>query len=411
MNFLWAGVLIVATIIISSVDVSGTGRLFLANPLLLIALMVVLVLDMLTFCLAVSCVIKKTRHAVPFLFIINTLFKYNADSALAKSKTTVVQYLMGSFMYGFGYVAVATKIQDNEKRDLVSNFGNIGDKTSTQVSIADGLLFMLINTAFNLLLTWYLDEVYKGDFGVARPFYFPLTTAYWFPNRRSGKDLPKLPPQDPKYFESAAKGLTAGIQVRDLVKMFGHNTAVAGVNIDIYNDQITVLLGHNGAGKTTFISVITGFIPPTSGTAIVNGFDINANISKVRENIGLCPQHDVLFPKLTAYEHLVFYCKLRGQYKAGVDKQLQDALDQVGLSAKRTSFPHQLSGGQRRKLSVACAFSGNSKVIFLDEPSTGLDPSARQDLWKFLKSKRTGHTILMTTHYMDEADAIGDRIA
>ncbi|KAJ8939521.1 hypothetical protein NQ314_011088, partial [Rhamnusium bicolor] len=170
----------------------------------------------------------------------------------------------------------------------------------------------------------------------------------------------------------------------------------------MYEGQITVLLGHNGAGKTTTMSMLTGMINPTSGTAKVNGYDIRTDMEEVRNSLGLCPQHNIIFDELTVSEHLYFFSKLKGlskdEIKAEIDKY-------------RNSKSSTLSGGMKRKLCVGMALCGNSKVVMLDEPTAGMDPSARRALWDLLQCQKEGRTLLLTTHFMDEADLLGDRIA
>ncbi|KAK3590754.1 hypothetical protein CHS0354_030992 [Potamilus streckersoni] len=179
----------------------------------------------------------------------------------------------------------------------------------------------------------------------------------------------------------------------------------------MYEGQITSLLGHNGAGKTTIMSMLTGFISPTSGTAIVNGYDIRTNISKVRENLGMCPQHNILFDSMTVEEHLKFFALLKGSSWGDVNKEVKKMLTVLRLQAKQDAQSHTLSGGQKRKLSVGISLIAGSKVIILDEPTSGMDPSARRQLWDILQQFRQGRTIIFTTHSMDEADILSDRIA
>ncbi|XP_059142701.1 ATP-binding cassette sub-family A member 2-like [Physella acuta] len=270
---------------------------------------------------------------------------------------------------------------------------------------------MILNTAFNVFFVWYISNIFPGEFGIPKPFNFMFTRSYWVPTAVEEKELPDIPPEEEKYFETPNSDWKAGIQVRNLIKMFGKNVAVAGTNMDVYEGQITVLLGHNGAGKTTTINMITGFMPPTSGTITVHGLDMRKNTDAARKSIGFCPQHDILFAKLTCKEHLIFFLKIKGKYKKELMPGIIERLNSVGLGGKINDYSSQLSGGQKRKLSLACAFSGDTQVVFLDEPSTGLDPAARQEMWAFLKTMREGRTILLTTHYMDEADVLGDRIA
>ncbi|KAK3610642.1 hypothetical protein CHS0354_009107 [Potamilus streckersoni] len=159
------------------------------------------------------------------------------------------------------------------------------------------------------------------------------------------------------------------------------------------------------------MGMLTGFIPPTSGTAIVNGHDIRTDISKVRENLGLCPQHNILFESMTVEEHLKFFALLKGCSWRDVNKEMKHMVTVLGLEGKQGVQSHTLSGGQKRKLSVGIALVADSKVIILDEPTSGMDPSARRQIWDILQWFRQGRTIILTTHFMDEADILSDRIA
>uniref|UniRef100_UPI00398EA350 retinal-specific phospholipid-transporting ATPase ABCA4 isoform X2 n=1 Tax=Pristiophorus japonicus TaxID=55135 RepID=UPI00398EA350 len=215
------------------------------------------------------------------------------------------------------------------------------------------------------------------------------------------------------FYESEPSSLTLGVSIQNLVKIFedGHKPAVDGLNINFFEGQITSFLGHNGAGKTTTISMLIGLFPPTSGTAIINGKDIRTDIDTIRENIGMCPQHNILFNNLTVAEHILFYTQLRGQTVEEAEKQTEVMLDEIGLPHKRDELAQNLSGGMQRKLSVALAFIGAAKVIVLDEPTSGVDPYSRRSIWDLLLKYRSGRTIILSTHHMDEADLLGDRIA
>ncbi|KAK9729475.1 ABC transporter [Popillia japonica] len=179
----------------------------------------------------------------------------------------------------------------------------------------------------------------------------------------------------------------------------------------MFENQITVLLGHNGAGKTTTMSMLTGMITPTEGTAIVNGHDIRTNMSQVRDSLGLCPQHNILFDELTVAEHIRFFSKLKGLNKKEIDEEINTYVDLLQLEPKRNARSKTLSGGMKRKLSVAIAMCGRSKIVMLDEPTAGMDPAARRALWDMIVKQKKDRTILLSTHFMDEADLLGDRIA
>jgi ATP-binding cassette, subfamily A (ABC1), member 3 len=245
-----------------------------------------------------------------------------------------------------------------------------------------------------------------------------------FTRRRAGDGLDSKPRAaiDPSFLElpdSALRAKAAAgkcVAVRGLRKEFdtpdGTKVAVDNVDLTMYEGQIFVLLGHNGAGKTTTISMLTGLIPPTSGGATVFGRDVTSEgLASIRRTLGVCPQHDVLWPELTVKEHLELYAAIKGVPAGEVPAAIAEALGMVGLTEKLDAQSGTLSGGQKRKLSVCIAFLGGSKVVFLDEPTSGMDPYSRRSTWQILQNAREGRVIVLTTHFMDEADILGDRVA
>ena len=186
--------------------------------------------------------------------------------------------------------------------------------------------------------------------------------------------------------------------------------AVNGINVKMFTDQIFVLLGHNGAGKTTTISMLTGLINSSEGSANIFGIDMFSQMGEVRQMMGVCPQHDVLFDLLTPEEHLDIFYEFKGADKTNKKKEIESLLHDIGVADKRNSLASQLSGGNKRKLSVAIALCGNSRFVLLDEPTAGLDIQARRQLWNMLRAYKKDKIVLLTTHYMDEADILGDRI-
>uniref|UniRef100_A0A3B4B911 ABC transporter domain-containing protein n=1 Tax=Periophthalmus magnuspinnatus TaxID=409849 RepID=A0A3B4B911_9GOBI len=215
-----------------------------------------------------------------------------------------------------------------------------------------------------------------------------------------------------EFVEQEPGGLVAGIKIKRLEFKVGNKTrkAVRDLTLNMFEGQITVLLGHNGAGKTTTLSMLTLF-PPTSGRAYISGYDICQDMALIRQSLGLCPQHDVLFDDLTVKEHLLFYAQLKGYCKEKIPEEVDRIIHILKLENKERARAKTLSGGMKRKLSIGIALIGDSKVVMLDEPTSGMDPSARRSTWDLLQGEKRGRTILLTTHYMDEADLLGDRIA
>uniref|UniRef100_A0A3B3ZLS2 ABC transporter domain-containing protein n=1 Tax=Periophthalmus magnuspinnatus TaxID=409849 RepID=A0A3B3ZLS2_9GOBI len=221
------------------------------------------------------------------------------------------------------------------------------------------------------------------------------------------------PPQLHCYFEAEPVDLVKGVCVDNLVKTFrgGHRPAVDGLSINFYEGQITAFLGQNGAGKTTAMSILTGMFPPTSGTATIYGKDICSDMNAIRTALGTCPQHNILFHDLTVAEHILFYSLLKGRPVAEAEEEVENMLQDLGLPHKRHELTQNLSGGMQRKLSVALAFVGGAKVVILDEPTSGVDPYSRRSIWDLLLKYRAGRTVVMSTHHMDEADLLSDRVA
>jgi ABC-2 type transport system ATP-binding protein len=200
---------------------------------------------------------------------------------------------------------------------------------------------------------------------------------------------------------------TTVIDVRNLVKSYNHKTAVNNVSFAVKQGEIFGVLGPNGAGKTTTLEMIEGIRTPDSGTAILAGLDIRRQKRAVQRIIGVQLQATALFPELTLLETLRFFSSI---YPKGMDPR--QLLSDVRLEEKARDHPQNLSGGQRQRLALALALVNDPKVIFLDEPTAGLDPQSRRMLWDIvLKLREQGKTILITTHYMDEAQILCDRIA
>ncbi|XP_071314730.1 phospholipid-transporting ATPase ABCA1b isoform X1 [Trachinotus anak] len=283
-------------------------------------------------------------------------------------------------------------------------------------SLRTAIIIMYFDSFLYGVLTWYIEAVFPGQYGIPRPWYFPFTKSYWF-GEKDGKSnkvpLTRKGNSGAVCMEEEPAHLEPGVYIENLVKVYRHGKklAVDGLTLGFYEGQITSFLGHNGAGKTTTMSILTGLFPPTSGTAYILGRDIRSELSAIRQSLGVCPQHNVLFSMLTVEEHIWFYARLKGLSEEQVKGEIEQILQDTGLPHKRTSRTSTLSGGMQRKLSVALAFVGGSKVVILDEPTAGVDPYARRGIWDLLLKYRQGRTIILSTHHMDEADILGDRIA
>lgn len=336
--------------------------------------------------------------------------------------------------------------------------GITSDTFSTTVlnfEMSSVFTMLIVDIVLYFVAGWYADAVFPHAYGVRRPWYFPFTLEYWAPAlareraRRSrvgtssagsgdGVEMPHAEndagadeaadgssgaggeKKDPRNFEAPGESLQQleregrCLKISKLRKEFGTpdgtKVAVDDLDLTMYEGQIFALLGHNGAGKTTTISMLSGLLMPTDGDAEVYGDSIHDQMHRIREYMGICPQHDVLFPNLTVQEHMELYAGLKNVSAKERAGEIHRKIAEVGLTEKVHALSKTLSGGQKRKLSVAIALLGDSRVVFMDEPTSGMDPYSRRSTWNILQNNREGRIIILTTHFMDEADLLGDRI-
>ena len=200
------------------------------------------------------------------------------------------------------------------------------------------------------------------------------------------------------------------IQTKALVKCYGRLRAVDGVNLEVKKGELFSLLGVNGAGKTTTIKMLTCLTRPTDGEAAVGGYSITGEPERVKQLIGVSPQETAVAPNLSVKENLELICGIHGFSRDKRAEKLRELAQQFSLDSVMERKAGKLSGGWQRRVSIAMALISEPKILFLDEPTLGLDVIARHDLWDVIRSLKGRITIILTTHYMEEAEALSDRI-
>jgi len=195
------------------------------------------------------------------------------------------------------------------------------------------------------------------------------------------------------------------ITVDKLTKKFGDFTAVNSVSFNVKKGEIFGFLGPNGAGKSTTIRMLCGILEPTAGSGSVGGFDINRESEKIKENIGYMSQKFSLYEDMTVAENLDFYAGIYQTPIAGREKRKIEMIEMAGLSGRESELTRNLAGGWKQRLALGCAVVHDPRILFLDEPTSGVDPVSRRNFWKLIyRLSENGTTILVTTHYMDEAE-------
>lgn len=202
------------------------------------------------------------------------------------------------------------------------------------------------------------------------------------------------------------------ITVEDLVKKFNGHTAVDGVSFEINRGEIFGLLGPNGAGKSTIISILCCLLEPTLGSVIIDGSDIRRNANNIKKIIGVVPQEISLYHTLTARENLAFYGKIYGLSGRALKTRVEALLDMVGLTERADDLLEGYSGGMKRRINIAAALLHEPSILYLDEPTTGVDPQSRRRIYDTIQDlNRQGMTVLLTTHQMEDAEKLCHRIA
>jgi len=283
------------------------------------------------------------------------------------------------------------------------------------------LRMMFFDTFIYMVLAWYLEQVLPSQYGISKPFYFPVSSLFRYIRKKisstsnanisSNEESVDVEDTDRERFERIDDTFTTKVRTSNLTKYYHgmDRAAVDNLNIEMQESQITCLLGHNGAGKSTTINMLTGLYPPSKGDCLIYDNHISSELDAIRQCMSICPQHSVLFEDLTVAEHISFFTRIKGILPS--KEYIQERAAEVGLGEKLDTASKHLSGGMKRKLSVAIAFCGDPKFVLLDEPTSGMDPISRRSMWDLLRRVKMGRTILLTTHFMDEADVLADRIA
>ncbi|CAF0820413.1 unnamed protein product, partial [Didymodactylos carnosus] len=374
--------------------------------------------------------------SICFMFLISTLFdkglwfmSYLPYAFIQPRYETMTRAskMASCLLHNLGLALGAQLIGQFEGKGTGLQWSMINERFSVDdnFTMLDVIIMLYVDALIYLILALYIEKIWPGQYGIPKKWYFPFTLSFWRGHSQtiaknvvvdSANDL--FSSQEKNAFEDESNDRELGIRLINVSKVYTFFLktkppvhAVRNVSMNIYNGQLTALLGHNGAGKSTTISMITGLIPPSSGQIIVNGFDISTSIDKIRDNLGLCPQYNILFDHLTVKEHLKLFATLKGHPSNDIENEIQRMVKDLNLEDKLNTLSKSLSGGMKRKLSVGIALVANSKIVILDEPTSGMDPAARRSTWDMLQRYRVDRTILFTTHFMDEADILSDRIA
>ena len=402
---------------ISGVIIS-IGCFTLSSPGIVAILFILFALASLAFTLAISSLFRNSRVAAlagPLIFFLTAQF-YNVflergelQEGMNGAKALTSLFPAMGFYLGASLMA---KYEGTQIGITASNFATAGGG----FSVANSIAILFFDIWLWLFIAWYFDQVLPSDYGLQQRPWFLCSPSYWFGKKNEPLALRALIADDanrPLAVEPMDEPMGArGVVVQGLRKVWPpRRVAVESLDMEMRSGQITSLLGANGAGKTTTISMLTGLMPPTSGNATIDGLSITSHMATIRYSLGVCPQQNVLFDQLTPVQHLSLYGAIKGLEGAALRETIDLLISKVMLSERKDVQARNLSGGQKRKLCLAISLIGGAKTIFLDEPTSGMDPHSRRSIWALLREQREGRTIVLTTHFLDEAEILSDRIA
>ncbi|XP_006153359.1 ATP-binding cassette sub-family A member 3-like [Tupaia chinensis] len=390
-------VTIIVLCIILFVKIEPAPVLQYSDPTLVFAFLLLYAIATIFFSFMTSTFFSKTNFAVAWGGLLFFVIYFPASSLFMHyAQMTFIRKLVFCLSSNYAMALGVKFLVEAEKGKIGIKWSNIVSSHNLDNFLFVYVLGMFVFDAFLYgLVTWYVEAVFPGKYGVPKPWNFFLQRSYWFggPPEKELKTKQFYETIENQYFEAEPTDLVAGIQIKHLCKVFRGKKTTKLQNF------------------CYVFCLILGLYPYTSGNAYINGYDISKEMTEIRKSLGLCPQQDLLFNYLTVSEHLYFYCVVKGIPGNMCPTETDRMLSAFNLLDKRDAFSVSLSGGMKRKLSIIIALIGGSKVVILDEPTSGMDPASRRATWDLLQQYKENRTILLTTHYMDEADILGDRIA
>ncbi|KAM6403297.1 ATP-binding cassette sub-family A member 9-like [Rhynochetos jubatus] len=367
------------------------------------------------FCFMLSSLLKQPNIASFVGFALHIIFGLLGFLTLFEKLPPSLEWIF-NLVSPFAFTAGFSKMVKLEK------YGR--DFTPELYPFFNLYIILTLDSVLYWLLAVYFDKVLPGKYGAPYPPLFFLRPSYWFKPRSGyvGVRACSESSHDPilsNNTEPMPPGFDGkeAIRLNNIKKIYKkkdkRTEALRGLSLNIYEGQITALLGHSGSGKTALLNVLSGFSKPSAGSAMIYNYKVSEvqDVEGIQAMVGICPQFNVHFEVLTVKENLRTFAHIKGIQQKEVEQEVQKVLTMLDLTDLQNVRADTLSGGQKRKLSLGIAILGNPQVLLLDEPTAGLDPCSRHHVWSLLKERQAGRVTLFTTPSMEEADAHADRKA
>ncbi|XP_009078410.1 PREDICTED: ATP-binding cassette sub-family A member 10-like [Acanthisitta chloris] len=364
--------------------------------------------------------LRTSKLASSMGFLITFLFGCLSLAVLIENVPEPLKWFLGLFC-PFAFNVAIAEIFHLEKYGMGFSFSNL---TKDAHFLLSTYIILVFDSILYMVLALYFDKVLPGKFGIPDPPLFCLKPSYWMRSKRGSiRDMPRSTVNPEEHLGDDVEPVPPEFLGKEAIRLYNikkaykrkdkKTEALRGLSLNIYEGQITALLGHSGAGKTTLLNILSGLTFPSEGSANIYNCKLSetGDREEIREMIGICPQFNVHFEVLTVKENLKTFAEIKGIKSKDVEKEVQTILELLDISNIQDTQAEKLSGGQKRKLSIGIAMLGNPQVLLLDEPTAGLDPLSRHQVWSVLREHRAGRVILFSTQFMDEADILADRKA
>ncbi|XP_055430959.1 ATP-binding cassette sub-family A member 9-like isoform X1 [Bubalus kerabau] len=375
-------------------------------------------LSLITLAFLTSVLVKKPFLTGLVVFLLTVFWGGLGFTALYRHLPAALEWTL-CLLSPFAFTAGLAQLIHLDY-DMNSNIHS--DSPDDQYLIIATIFMLVFDALLYLVLTLYLDRILPTEYGRQQPPWFFLKSSSWFQRRRADRaalenDIdPDSPPNDSFEPVSAEFHGKEAVRIRNLKKAYGKGKhekveALKGLVLDVYEGQITGILGHSGAGKTTLLNILSGLSAPTSGSVTIYNHSLSeaADLEHISKLTGVCPQANVHFGFLTVRENLRLFAKIKGIQPHEVERQVQQILEDLEMGSIQDVLAQNLSRGQKRKLTFGTAILGDPRVLLLDEPTAGSDPLSRHQVWNLLRERKSDHVVLFSTQFMDEADVLADR--
>uniref|UniRef100_A0A8C4VUM2 ABC transporter domain-containing protein n=1 Tax=Gopherus evgoodei TaxID=1825980 RepID=A0A8C4VUM2_9SAUR len=372
------------------------------------------------FYFMLSSLLKKPKVTSSVGFLLTFFSTCLSFITLVTKLPAPLEWALG-LLCPFAFVTGISKILHLEKYGIGFYFSNIMEES---YAVFTAYVLLIFDSVLYMLLAIYFDKVLPDKYGMKYPPLFCLKPSYWCKSKRGYADKrPETEQNHEGIFNDSMEPVPPefdgkeAIRLNNIKKTYKTKSkkieALRGLFLNIYEGQITALLGHSGAGKTTLLNILSGLSQPSDGSATIYKYKLSEieDLEEIRALYGVCPQFNVQFEVLTVKENLRVFAEIKGIRSVEVEYEVQKVLKLMDIINIQDTQANKLSGGHKRKLSLGIAMLGDPQVLLLDEPTAGLDPRSRHYVWTLLKERRDGRVTLFSTQFMDEADILADRKA